>query len=111
MEKSNNPRFRKMKRYLTIFLFLGVLVPAFAEARIYFDINAPTFVQIPIVLAKWKSVDKTPSSFPEKVYQILANDLTLSGFFKVIDASRLPPSLRERDGIPSASALQEWTPA
>ena len=29
----------------------------------------------------------------------------------MIDADRLPPSLRERDGIPSASALQEWTPA
>ncbi len=111
MEKSDDSRLSKMKRYLTFFLFLGVLVPSFAEARIYFDINAPSFVQIPIVLAKWKSVDKTPSSFPEKVYQILANDLTLSGFFKVIDVGRLPASLRERDGIPSASALQEWTPA
>jgi TolB protein len=111
MEKFSHSTLHKMKRYLSIFLFLGVFVPHVAEARIYFDINAPTFVQIPIVLPKWKPVDKTPASFPEKVYQILANDLTLSGFFKVIDASRLPPSLRERDGIPSASALQEWTPA
>jgi len=100
-----------MKRYLSLFLFLGVFVPHVAEARVYFDINAPTFVQIPIVLPKWKPVDKTPASFPDKVYQILANDLTLSGFFKVIDANRLPSSLREREGIPSASALQEWTPA
>ena len=112
MEKSNHSGLNKMKRYLTLFfILLGVFVPPLAEARIYFDINAPTFVQIPIVLAKWKSVDKTPSSFPEKVYQILANDLTLSGFFKVIDVNRLPLSLRERDGIPNNSALQEWTPA
>ncbi len=111
MEESNDSRFHKMKRYLTLFFFLGVFAPPFAEARIYFDINAPTFVQIPIVLAKWKPVDKTPSSFPEKVYQILANDLMLSGFFKVIDVDRLPLSLREKDGIPGASALQEWTPA
>ncbi len=100
-----------MKRYLALFLFLGSFIPSLTEARIYFDINAPTFVQIPIVLAKWKSVDKTPVSFPEKVYQILANDLTLSGFFKVINADRLPPSLRDRDSIPSISTLQEWTPA
>jgi TolB protein len=111
MEETHHPRFHRMKKYLALFFVLGLFVPPLAEARIYFDINAPTFVQIPIVLARWKSVDKTPSSFPEKAYQILANDLALSGFFRVIDADHLPPSLRERDGIPSASALQEWTPA
>ncbi len=101
----------KMKGCLAFFLFLGLFASSVADAREYFDINAPAFVQIPIVLAKWKSVDKTPASVSEKVYEILANDLTLSGFFKVIDVNRLPPSLRERDGIPDASALQEWTPA
>ncbi len=108
MEESNDSRFNQMKRYLTIFFFLSVFVPPLAEARIYLDIDAPTFVQIPIVLAKWKTVDKTLSSFPEKVYQILANDLTLSGFFKVIDVDHLPLPLREREGIPSTSSLQEW---
>jgi len=29
----------------------------------------------------------------------------------VIDVNRLPASLRERDGIPPTSGLQEWTPA
>ncbi len=111
MEKSKESGMNKMKRVLPLFLFLGLFVSSVADARVYFDINAPSFVQIPIVLAKWKPVDKTPSSFSEKVYEILANDLTLSGFFKVIDANRLPPSLRERDGIPSPSALQEWIPA
>ncbi len=116
MEKSNPSRLQKIKKYLTVFLFFGVLASSFAvaplaEARIYFDISDPTFVQIPIVLPKWRPVDKTLVSFPEKVCQILANDLTLSGFFKVIDADHLPPSLREKNGIPSASALQEWTAA
>jgi len=100
-----------MKRYLALFFFLSLFIPLLAEARIYFDINAPAFVQIPIVLPKWKSVDKTPPTFSEQVYQILANDLTISGFFKVTDISRLPPSLRERDGIPNVAALQEWAPA
>ena len=101
----------KMKRYLILF-FLGiVIVTPSAEARIYLDINAPTFVQIPIVLAKWKSADKTSSAISEKVYEILANDLTLSGFFKVIDVQHLPLPLREKEGIPNTSSLPEWIPA
>ena len=45
--------------------------------------------------------EHNPASFPEKIYQILASDLTLSGFFKVIDVSRLPPSLREKTTSPA----------
>jgi len=101
---------RKMLKYFFILLsFLIFISPA--QARVYFDINAPSFVQIPIVIAKWKSLDKTPPSFTEKVYEILANDLTLSGFFKVIDVSRLPSPLRESEGIPNTSSLQEWVRA
>ncbi|MBN2245142.1 MAG: hypothetical protein JW755_04785, partial [Candidatus Aminicenantes bacterium] len=66
-----------MKKYFILFFIIFFVATSFAEARIYLDINAPTFVQIPIIVAKWKSVDKTPSSFPEKAYEILANDLTL----------------------------------
>jgi TolB protein len=98
------------KYFLTIFFIIFTFIPV-SEARVYLDINAPTFVQIPIVLAKWKSVDRTPPSFSEKAYEILANDLTLSGFFKVIDVPHLPPSLGEREGVPDMSSLQEWTPS
>ena len=60
------------------FILLSFLIFVFpAEARVYLDINAPTFVQIPIVLAKWKSIEKTSPSFTEKVYEMMANDLTL----------------------------------
>ena len=111
MEESGYYRLNRIKRYLLLFFLLSLVVPLFVEARIYLDIDAPTFVQIPVVLPKWKPADKTPSSFPEKVCQILANDLNLSGFFKVIDVDHLPPSLREKEGIPSASSLQEWIPA
>lgn len=99
-----------LKYYSIIFFLIFTLIPA-SEARVYLDINAPTFVQIPIVLAKWKSVDKTPPSLSEKVYEILANDLTLSGFFKVIDVRQLPPSLQGKEGIPPTHFLREWIPA
>jgi TolB protein len=95
---------------LFVFFLFSAFIPS-SEARIYLDINAPTFVQIPIVLPKWKSVDKTPPALSEKAYEILANDLTLSGFFRVIDYHRLPVHLQNKEGIPAAVLLQEWMPA
>src|SRR5512137_701032 len=101
-----------MLKYLFTLLFLLIFsLVSPLEARVYLDINAPTFTQVPIVLMKWKSMDKTPPSFSEKVYEILTNDLTLSGFFKVIDVAHLPPPLREREGVPTTVSLQEWIPA
>jgi TolB protein len=101
---------KKVKRIFLMVILLFFVCLSTAEARIYLDINAPAFVQIPIVLPKWKSVDKTPPSMTSKVYEILANDLTLSGFFRVIDYSHLPPQLQEKEGIPSTLFLQEWMP-
>ena len=111
MKKFDFSRFNCIKKYLAFFLLLSLFVPPLVEARVYLDIDAPSFVQIPVVLPKWKPVEKTDPSFADKVYQILANDLNLSGFFKVIDAGHLPPSLREKEGIPDVSSLQGWTPA
>ncbi len=99
-----------MKKYFFLSLLLfcfGANTPA--EARVYLDINAPTFVQIPIILPKWKAVDKTPPTLTAKVYEILGHDLTLSGFFKVIDQPQLPIHLKEREGIPSLTSLPEYT--
>ena len=100
-----------LKYFFVLISFFVFSFTSPLEARVYLDINTPTFVQIPIVLAKWKSVDKTPPSLSEKVYEILVNDLTLSGFFKVIDYHHLPPSLQGKEGIPHTSFLQEWVPA
>ena len=99
-----------LKYFFILFCLIFTSLPA-PEARVYLDINAPSFVQIPVVLPKWKSVDKTPPSLSEKVYEILANDLTLSGFFKVIDVHHLPPSLQGKEGIPNTPFLQEWISA
>jgi len=66
--------------------------------------------KFPLSCRNGNRVDKTPASFPEKVCEILANDLTLSGFFKVIDADRLPFSSRKRRYF-QRLRLEEWTPA
>ena len=100
-----------MKRLFSLFLFTFLIFSSAAEARVYLDVNAPTLVQIPIVLPSWKAVDKTPPSIPAKVYEILENDLTLSGFFRVINFNSLPAHLQKKEGIPSTLYLQEWMPA
>jgi TolB protein len=99
-----------MKRILLFVILLLFTCLSPGEARVYLDIDAPTFVQIPIVLSKWKSVDRIPPVMTSKVYEILVNDLNLSGFFRVIDYSHLPPNLQKKEGIPSTLFLQEWMP-
>jgi TolB protein len=96
---------------LFLILFLPLLLFSAAEARVYLDIDAPAFIQIPIVLSRWKPVEKTPPALAAKIYEIAGADLSLSGFFKVIDYKSLPPPLHEREGIPKTLFLQEWTPA
>lgn len=100
-----------MKNVLLTTLLLVFAFTLNAEGRAYIDINAPTFVQIPIVLSKWKTTDKTPLALSAKIYETLANDLTLSSFFKVIDANQLPAQLQKKEGIPEAAHLQDWIPA
>jgi TolB protein len=100
-----------MRRRFLFILCLPFVITLSVEARVYLDINAPTFVQIPIVLSKWKSMERTPPSLTSKVYEILKSDLAYSGFFRVIDVERLPPSLQKKEGIPSTVVLQEWMPS
>jgi TolB protein len=82
-------------------------LPSPAEARVILDINAPTIVQIPIVMPKWKADGKTGSA----LYDALSKNLTLSGFFRVIDFNQLPASLQRKEGIPDNVVLQEWLPS
>lgn len=98
-----------IKYLIYIWVLLCLSIPSSTEARVYLDITDPTFTQIPIVLPKWKSIEKTPPALTAKVYEVLANDLTLSGFFRVIEHPMLPADLREREGIPGMLTIKEWT--
>ncbi len=100
-----------MRKYIFLFLLWVFALPWPAGARVMLDIQNPAFAQVPIILPQWKSVDKTPPALTAKVYEILTNDLTLSGYFRVVDYRRLPPSLQGREGIPGAVSLHEWIPA
>jgi TolB protein len=103
-----------MKRLCLWGLLLVIALPAPGLSRMVLDINAPTLVQIPIVVPKWKAQERTPTSYTSTVYEILTNDLSLSGFFRVINDRQLPSSLQQREGIPRfqlPNDYKEWMPA
>jgi TolB protein len=92
--------------------FLLFFLSAGAEGRTVIDVTGATIKPTPIIMSKWKSADRAPASpVPKKVYEILSNDLTLSGYFKVTDYEGLPASLQRKEGIPERASLQEWMPA
>lgn len=99
-----------MLKYILLLSLLVFALASSAGARVEFIIDSPNIKQVPIILPQWKSVDKTPAALTAKVYEILTNDLTLSGYFRVIDYNKLPSSLQKREGIPPTVALQEWIP-
>jgi TolB protein len=92
---------------LTVALVAVFFVPP-VEGRVILDINEPTFVQVPLVLPKWKAIDRTPSEVMKEVYKTLYNDLVLSGFFRVIDYQTLRSDLQGREGIPETRSLPDW---
>jgi hypothetical protein len=98
MKIPHDSGFNKMKKYLILSFMIVFVVTSWAEARIYLDINAPSFVQIPILFAKWKSLDKTPSSFSEKAYEILPTISPSLVFSKVMNYKNLP--FPRKEGIP-----------
>jgi len=103
-----------MKRLFFLLLFVFFVSTTIAEAardRVTLDVTGAAFAPISIVLPKWKAVDRTPPTMPAKVYEILENDLTLSGFFRVINSNNLPTYLQKKEGIPGTLYLQEWAPA
>jgi len=111
VERDFYPNQIMLKVIFSLIFFVFFIIVSSAGARIYLDINSPTLVQIPIALAKWKSLDKSPPDLLEKVYGILSNNLTLSGFFRVIDHRHFPPPLQKREGIPDTLVLEEWRAA
>lgn len=100
-----------MAKSIFIVFFLSLVFTPSVESRVYLDIDVPALVQMPIVLPQWRAVDKTPSYLLEKIYEILFRNLTLSGFFSVIDHSLLPAHLKTKEGIPIKDSVHEWLPS
>ena len=79
-----------MKKGFFILLAIFLLFPLLAEslwAKVYIDIRSPSFRKFPIAISPFK-VPVSPNEdlkLGERATEILTNDLTISGFFALID--------------------------
>ena len=94
---------RTLSRFLAAALALGVLAPALAppaRAELYVDVRRGNFQPIPIAVADFSG----DGELGGKVAGIIANNLTRSGYFAVIDRDRFP----ERPSFDAAPNFGAW---
>lgn len=73
--------------YLGILLFVQLLIPNKAFARIYIDINAPSIQRIKIAIPDFinLSAQKEHPELSRALPEVVSNDLDLSGYFTPMD--------------------------
>lgn len=92
-----------MKRILLPFILVSLLCfSSPATAKVYIDIGSPTFRPFPIAVVGFKELSPGTGELARSVDAILLNDLTISGFFDIIQRSEYPSwqateRLSERD--------------
>lgn len=83
-----------MKKFLIFFFALTVLLAsAMAHARIYIPIDQPSDQKFPIAIPDLEGGDKG-----EEIADIIRNDLTLSGYFRVIPKATFE-TVSKKEGI------------
>ncbi len=80
-----------MKRTL-FFLSVAIIlfVPNLAESKVYIDIGSPTFRPFPIALTGFEALSPVSVDMAKSVYQVLGNDLRISGIFEMIRPEDFP---------------------
>ena len=111
-----------MKKKFYILLACLLIFPLLAEsvwAKVYIDIRSPSFRKFPIAISPFKAPisPNEDLKFGERATEILNNDLTISGFFALIDPrtfaentvrgqpSGLPSGPGPTPGAPGAEAI------
>ncbi|SMC18089.1 TolB protein [Desulfacinum hydrothermale DSM 13146] len=81
-----------MGRPLAVWLTLAVLVALMAwphqgvaAERVYIDITQPNFVRLPIAVPDLQEADSSTQGLGTLLASVVANDLDLSGLFRVLD--------------------------
>jgi TolB protein len=81
-----------MKRLVILsFLVSLVLVPSLGVTKVYIDIGSPAFRPFPIAVLGFESLSPGSGDMAESISKILLNDLTISGFFDIIEGENYPP--------------------
>ena len=78
------------KVFLVILLVSALFVPVIGIAKVYIDIGSPTFRPFPIAIVGFEDLSPVTGDLAKSVYTVLMNDLTISGFFDIIQRENFP---------------------
>ena len=98
------PMYLKMT-FTVICLLFTFIFAEMGATRVYIDIEAPELKPFPIAIAHFKDVGRSQAALGPKIMKILANDLTISGFFEIIPQSEFP---EESKAITETPDYESW---
>jgi TolB protein len=94
-----------------VLLILGLLAARIAPAKVYIDIDSPSFQKFPIAIADFKPLkaQAEPGDLPVWFADALAKNLTITGYFSVIDRKAFLEDT-SRAGITSeGTRFSDWS--
>ena len=91
--------------FILICLLFTFTRPEISGARVYIDIESPELQPLPIAIAQFKDVGGSQPNLDRKIVKILANDLTISGFFEIIPRNEFP---RESNALADPPDYSSW---
>lgn len=80
--------------------------PEVSRARVYIDIESPELQPLPIAIAQFEDTERSQPNLGREILKILANDLTISGFFEIIPPSEFP---RESNSLADPPDYGGWS--
>ncbi|MFA4874895.1 MAG: Tol-Pal system beta propeller repeat protein TolB [bacterium] len=93
-----------MKKVAAFILFAILLAPAVASARIYIPIDQPADQKFPIAVANLNDGGEG-----DDIADIIRNDLTLSGYFRIIPNSSFAEVARKEGISQDSIRFEYWT--
>jgi TolB protein len=80
-----------MKRILLLLVIAPIfLCPDRGGAKVYIDIGSPIFRPFPIAVTGFEPLSSTSKDLAESMNKVLANDLSISGIFEMIEPENFP---------------------
>ncbi|NOY53941.1 MAG: Tol-Pal system beta propeller repeat protein TolB [Deltaproteobacteria bacterium] len=106
--KSCFPTAGFLMRAFFMILLLVMSVPA--SAKIYLDINAPTFRRLPVAIQVFKNLSPGSDDLPlgKELHQTLSDDLEFSGLFQVLDPVSFIEDPAHSEIDPRKIRFEDW---
>lgn len=105
--------FMKWVRHLSFSILTLLLLFCFCSstrAKVYIDIDSPTFLKFPIALAGFRNLDgeNDPEHLSTRLQELLAKDLEITGLFSIIPERILVADSKRTPYEPGEIPFAQW---